>query len=107
VGKDPKLLRVDKHHSLIFSAGAKFQVIRLSGGADFVQVIAATPLGGGLFQPEASPPGELDFLLPEGWTLRTEKVARDTIIHLPHPTLAWFFKDGSSFQGPVDLATAS
>ncbi|HIF96179.1 MAG TPA: hypothetical protein EYQ54_04000 [Myxococcales bacterium] len=107
VGKDPKLLRVDKHHSLIFSAGAKFQVIRLSDGADFVQVIAATPLGGGLFQPEASPPGELDFRLPEGWTLRTEKVTRDTIIHLPHPTLAWFFKDGSSFQGPVDLATAS
>ena len=98
----PRLLRVDKHHSLIFEAGAEVDVMRLPDGRDFVQVIAATPRGGGLLQPEAVPPGEFEFRLPEGWTLRSEKLAVRTTIHLPNPTQAWFFEDGSSFQGPVE-----
>jgi hypothetical protein len=107
VGDDPRLLRVDKHHSLIFEAGAEVDVIRLPDRRDFVQVIAATPRGGGLLQPEAAPPSGLGFRLPEGWTLRTEKLTVRTTIHLPHPTQAWFFENGASFQGPVDLFTAS
>lgn len=103
VGDDPKLLRVDKFHSLIFEAGAEVDVIRLPDGRDFVQVIAATPRGGGLLQPEADPQSELEFHLPEGWALRTEKLAARATIHLPHPTQAWFFRNGASFQGPVEF----
>jgi hypothetical protein len=103
VGDDPRLLRVDKHHSLIFEAGAEVDVIRLPDGRDFVQVIAATPRGGGLLQPAAAPPSALEFSLPDGWALRSLKLTARTTIHLPHPTQAWFFKNGASFQGPVDV----
>lgn len=103
VGDGPKLMRVDKHHSLIFDAGREVDVIRLPDGGDYVQVIAATPDGGGLFQPKSAPDRGIEFDLPAGWTLRTEKLANRTTIHLPCPTLAWFFRNGSSFQGPVDI----
>ena len=103
----PQLLRVDKHHSLIFEAGSEVDVMRLPDERDFVQVIAATPQGGGLLQPEAVPPGEFEFRLPKGWTLRSEKLAVRTTIHLPNPTQAWFFQDGASFQGPVELFSGS
>jgi hypothetical protein len=106
VGDDPKLLRVDKYHSLIFDAGSEVEVIRLPDGRDFVQVIAAMPRGGGLLQTEATPPSGCEFYLPKGWALRTEKLAVRTTIHLPHPTQAWFFENGASFQGPVDLFNA-
>jgi len=98
VGDDPKLLRVDKHHSLIFEAGTGFGVIRLPDGRDFVQVITATPKGGGLLQRNASSA----FDLPDGWSLRIEKFATRTTLHLPNPTEAWFFANGASFQGPVE-----
>jgi hypothetical protein len=41
--------------------------------------------------------------MPEGWCLRTEKLFARTTIHLPHPTEAWFFENGVSFQGPVEV----
>lgn len=107
VGDDPRLLRVEKHHSLIFEAGKEVDVIRLPDGRDFVQVIAAAPQGGGLLQPGGAPPSRLELRLPEGWVLRTEKLTVPTTIHLPNPTQAWFFENGASFQGPVDLAGAS
>ena len=47
VAGGPRLLRVDRYHSLIFEAGREVDVIRLPDGRDFVQVIAATPEGGG------------------------------------------------------------
>ena len=102
LGDDPKLMRVDKHHSLIFNAGREVAVLRLPDGRDFVQVIAATPEGGGLLQPKETSSGKLESHLPDGCVLRSEKVAAHTVIHLPHPTEAWFFKDGTSYQGPVD-----
>ena len=102
VGDDPKLMRVDKHQSLIFEAGREVLVIRQADGRDFVQVIAASPGGGGLLQDEDVPKGGSDIPLPDGWSLRTEKLAARTTIHLPNPTEAWFFANGSSFQGPVD-----
>jgi hypothetical protein len=107
VGDDPRLLRVDKHHSLIFEAGTEVDVIRLPDGRDFVQVIAAAPQGGSLLQPKGAPPSRLERPLPEGWVLRTEKLTVRTTIHLPNPTQAWFFANGASFQGPVDLAGIS
>jgi hypothetical protein len=107
VGDDPRLLRVDKHHSLIFEAGTEVDVIRLPDGRDYVQVIAAAPQGGSLLQPKSDPPSRLERPLPEGWVLRTEKLTVRTTIHLPNPTQAWFFENGASFQGPVDLAGIS
>lgn len=98
-GNDPRLLRVDKHHSLIFEAGREVDVIRLPDGRDFVQVIAASPKGGGLLQTDSARP---ELPLPEGWMLRTEKLDSRTTIHLPSPTEAWFFANGASFQGPVE-----
>lgn len=110
VGDDPALLRVDKHHSLVFEAGREVDVLRLPERRDYLQVIAASPRGGGLLQPrelaEADVALELPAELPAGWTLRTEKLSVRTVIHLPNPTEAWFFKSGASFQGPVDNFTA-
>lgn len=103
-GDDPRLLRVDKHHSLIFEAGREADVIRLPDGRDFVQVILASPAGGGLLQSDSARP---ELRLPEGWALRTEKLASRTTIHLPNPTEAWFFANGASFQGPVEIFMAS
>jgi hypothetical protein len=99
-GDEPRLLRVDKHHSLIFEAGRDLEVIRLPDGRDYVQVIMASPAGGGIMQSGAAP---AELPLPDGWVLRTEKITSPTTIHLPHPTEAWFFANGASFQGPVDV----
>ncbi|MAI79226.1 MAG: hypothetical protein CL917_09815 [Deltaproteobacteria bacterium] len=98
----PKLLRVDKHHSLIFDAGSDVFSVRDQEGQDFVQVIQASPEGGGILQPSGNAQSGLDTLLPEGWLLRSKKVESKTTIHLPNPTQAWFFANGASFQGPVD-----
>jgi hypothetical protein len=98
-GDYPRLMRVDKYHSLIFEAGRELDVIRLPGGQDIVQLIAPSPAGGGLLQSGPAGP-ELD--LPVGWLLRTETLTSRTTIHLPNPTQAWFFANGASFQGPVE-----
>jgi hypothetical protein len=92
---------VDKHHTIIFDAGRELTIIRTETGADFIQVISASPEGGGLLQENAVEADE--FALPSGWHLRSEPVAERTVIELPNPTEAWFFANGSSFQGPVSL----
>ena len=79
----------------------------LEDGRDFVQVIAVSPRGGGLLQRAGATPGGHEIPLPEGWSLRTEALESRTTIHLPNPTLAWFFASGASFQGPVDTFGAS
>jgi hypothetical protein len=99
VGNDPKLLRVDKHHSLIFEAGTELQLLQLPDGREFVQVIAARPEGGGPLQSAPAP----ELQLPSGWTTRTQKLDARKTIHLPSPTEAWFFANGASYQGPVEL----
>ncbi len=98
----PARLMVDKHHTIIFEAGSEIAIIRMENGAEMVQVISATPEGGGLLQKDTVP--AKDFSLPPRWQLRIEKVAKRTEIDLPNPTEVWFFADGSSFQGPVNLA---
>jgi hypothetical protein len=90
---------VDKHHTIIFEAGRELTIIRTETGSDFIQVISASPEGGGLLQENAVEAD--DFALPSGWHLRLEPVAERTVIDLPNPTEAWFFANGSSFQGPV------
>ena len=85
----PLKLMVDKHHSLLFAAGRTITILRSDQGEQFVQVIAAR--GG-----EALPP------LPEGWSAQGYPTQGETLVDLPSPTVAWFFKDGSSFQGPIN-----
>ena len=46
----PVRLFVDKHHSLCFHAGRTAQILRLPDGREYVQVIEASPEGGGLLQ---------------------------------------------------------
>ena len=99
----PARLMVDKHHTIIFEAGRELTIIRTETGSDFIQVISASPEGGGLLQENAVEAD--DFALPSGWHLRLEPVAERTVIDLPNPTEAWFFANGSSFQGPVILIT--
>jgi len=100
----PARLIVDKHHTIIFDAGRELNLIRNDSGTEFVQVIGASPDGGGLLQDQGVDAD--NFTLPEGWQLRTAPVKTRTVIDLPHPTEAWFFADGSSFQGPVTLVAA-
>ena len=57
VGDDPKLLRVDKHHSVIFEAGSTVLILQDTDGRDYVQVVAASPKGGGIMQPGHLPAG--------------------------------------------------
>jgi hypothetical protein len=97
----PVRLMVDKHHTIIFEAGSELTIIRTETGAELIQVISASPEGGGLLQETAAQAA--DFALPPGWQLRLEPVAKRTVIDLPNPTEAWFFANGSSFQGPVTL----
>jgi len=96
----PVRLMVDKHHTIIFEAGSVLTIIRTETGAELIQVISASP-GGGLLQETATQAA--DFALPPGWQLRLEPVTTRTVIDLPNPTEAWFFANGSSFQGPVTL----
>ena len=97
----PLLLRVDKHHTLIFEARREVDVMTLPDGREYVQVIAAAAEGGSLLQ-QTGAPADGDLKLPRGWVLRTEKVAERTTVDLPNPTEAFFFANGASFQGPVD-----
>ena len=53
---------VDKHHTLVFEAGSTLNLIRIETGNDFVQVISASPEGGGLLQDGAVEAD--DFELP-------------------------------------------
>lgn len=85
----PRLLTVDKHHSLIFRAGREIEWLRLPDGRAYVHVIE----GGS----DKAPLG-----LPDGWTLSTEVLSEERTIHLPHPTTVFFFPNGDSYQGPIE-----
>ena len=97
----PARLMVDKHHTIIFEAGNEMNVISTETGTEFIQVVSASPEGGGLLQENAVEPDY--FELPPGWKLRSVPVTKRTVIDLPNPTEVWFFANGSSFQGPVTL----
>lgn len=99
IPQGPFRLMVDKHHSLVFEAGRDLLILKTQTGANLVQVISPSPEGGGLLQTE--PVSTEAFRLPAGWHLRTAHVTERTVIDLPNPTEAWFFADGSSFQGSV------
>lgn len=98
----PLLLRVDKHHTLVFEAGREIDVVTLPDGRRFVQVIAAAPEGGSLPQAADASAGVEDLSLPPGWSLRAMSLTTRATVHLPNPTEAFFFANGASFQGPIE-----
>lgn len=89
----PLKLMVDKHHSLIFASGREVAVLCSPEGSEYIQVIAGKETTA---TPDLSP-------MPSGWKLRTHSFTRKTLLHLPAPTEAWFFRDHGSFQGPVPI----
>ena len=102
----PQLLKVDKHHSLVFMPHCKVDVLCLPDGKEYIQVISATPEGGGIMQKgvgqqDMASPSEAE--LPKDWHLRTLTFQSRTTIHLPNPTECWFFANGASFQGVVEV----
>lgn len=88
----PRHILVDKHHSLAFDAGREIEILRDAEGRDYVLVVAAA---------EGTPPSEL----PDGWRVRTHRLAHEWIVELPAPTQTWWFAGMASFQGPVDVPT--
>ena len=100
-GVAPKLLTVNKHHSLIFEAGRMVEVLRNEKEQDFIQVISSSPMGGGILQDKSELAPAATPLLPAGWRLRTEPIANRLTVDLPCPTEAWFFANGTSYQGPI------
>ena len=87
-GKGPRLLMVDKHHSLIFEPGRRVEFLVLPDGSEYVHVIDPAP-------------GTEPLELPEGWTVRSVELAEQWVVHLPAPTKAFFFPGFESFQGPI------
>ena len=91
-------LFVDKHHSLCFHAGHTAQIL-LPDGEEYVQVIEASPEGGGLLQGRAS---MAPRFLTDGCC---EASARCANRRTPaSPTEAWFFANGASRE-PVEEFT--
>lgn len=89
----PLLMLVDKHHSLVFSPDCEIPVLNSPEGIQYVQVMAA----------ETVPPGLPDISSMPGWHFTKHRFPTHSVIDLPCPTHAWFFKGNSSFQGPVTL----
>lgn len=86
----PRMLLVDKHHVVRFSAGRQVAVLADSGEGRFVHVIE----GG-----EAKAP----LIVPRGWKLSRVSLTDDWVVALPNPATVFFFANGDSFQGPVVL----
>ena len=87
----PRLLMVDKHHSLVFRAARSLGFMRSDEGIDLVHLVRAA---------EGAPP----LKVPAGWTLETVELESDYVVHLPNPATVYFFPNGDSYQGPVQTA---
>jgi hypothetical protein len=82
------LLKVEKHHTLIYRAGRSVDEISQPDVSEYIHVID----GGSDKAPLA---------LPDGWKLRTMEIATELVVELPAPAVAWFFPNRDSFQGPL------
>lgn len=86
----PKKVLVNKHHILGYEAGREVTVMDLDGEI-FIEMIGTSKNDAGRE-------------LPDGAKLRTVNLKSPIIIHLPTPTTTYFwFGEGRSFQGPVDV----
>jgi len=86
---EPRRLMVDKHHTVVYSAGREVQILTTSQGEPFVLVVEGTP--------DAPAPR-----LPAGWSLRDIRIDEDWIVELPAPTETYWFEGMVSYQGPIE-----
>lgn len=97
---DAIVLRVDKHHSVLFRSGRTIDVVELGGGRCLVP--AWVPGG------RSADRDELE--LPSDWSRHRVDLAADLLVQIPQPATVLIGKDGSGFHGPVSdlqLATTS
>ena len=81
---------MDKHHVLRFEAGREIPILVDTAGERLVHVIE----GG---------EGKAPLAVPEGWTLESIPLEREWVLPLPNPTTVFFFPNGDSFQGPIEV----
>ena len=94
----PVEMIVDKHHALRFVAGRRVPVLRVPEGEWFVHVIDGRGMSSiGI---RGGPSGGLD--VPPGCSLGHVELTEDWVLRLPSPTRVFFFKNGDSFQGPIE-----
>lgn len=87
--KGPRILMVQKFHSIGFDAGREVDVLTLPDSTRYVQTTASV----------SGAPRERE--LPDGWSKNTITIDADWTIELPAPTTTIWFADFESFQGPI------
>jgi hypothetical protein len=89
-GDGPTRILVEKHHRIGFEVGTLVRLARLPDGAWYVQqTVSATPLR---IQP------------PSDWEMHVLAPTAQWTICLPPPATVWFFRNLTSFLGPLSAA---
>jgi hypothetical protein len=91
------LLKVHKHHSVMFAKGRTLEILSMGDGRDYVPQISKILGLPGL-------PESQDRVLPKGWTIREVTLQEDLFVDVPLPARVCFFTSGHSFQGPLTLS---
>lgn len=86
-GDAPTRLQIDKHHVIGFNAGTRALLVQLPDGAFYVQQTVGA--------------GPLRIPIPADWNLCELKSPAPWSICLPSPVTVYFFRNLTSFQGPV------
>ncbi len=87
----PRLMSINKHHSIVYTAGRDLHYLESPDGDAYVHVVGTGQARDAL-------------KIPEGWMFRVARIEKETIIHLPCPTSVLFFDTDAgleSYQGPV------
>jgi hypothetical protein len=87
----PHRVEVAKHQTIEFDAGREVLVLTLPHGETFLHVI----------EPPAD--DERERSLPPGWTVEARRLNEPLVVRLPEVTTVFFWPNGESFQGPVQL----
>ena len=82
------ILSVDKHHTLLYSAGRTIEVL------DFGDGTFAAPAW-------SAPSRERSASTPSGWERRDVHLRNDLIVVIPCPADVVIFDDGFGFHGPL------
>ena len=89
-GDAPTRLKVDKHHVLGFAAGSVVRVAQLPDGAFYVQqTVSAT---------------DVRVPVPADWKMHELRPASTWTVYLGSPVAVYFFRNLSSFLGPMPTA---
>ena len=91
------LLKVHKHHSVMFAKGRTLAILSMGDGRDYVPQISKILGLPGL-------PESQGRVLPKGWTIREVTLQEDLFVDVPFPARVCFFTSGHSFQGPLTLS---